>query len=180
MRLGTIISIVASAVLAIGALLIARLWLPNHASHTAQAQTANQVENVPVVVAAVPIPWGAKLDGHYLKVAKIPPEDRPQGAYANVGQILNQDGGPPVALQAMATQEPVLVSKLTGPGRAADAGRPGRARHARLHDRRHGGDRRRRPHPARRPRRRPLFARAAAAAGDQGHLELQAGRRPRC
>jgi pilus assembly protein CpaB len=116
MRLGTIISIVASAVLAIGALLIARLWLPNHASHTAQAQTANQVENVPVVVAAVPIPWGAKLDGHYLKVAKIPPEDRPQGAYANVGQILNQDGGPPVALQAMATQEPVLVSKLTGPG----------------------------------------------------------------
>ena len=116
MRLGTIISIVASAVLAIGALLIARLWLPNHASHTAQAQAANQVENVPVVVAAVPIPWGAKLDGHYLKVAKIPPEDRPQGAYANVGQILNQDGGPPVALQAMAAQEPVLVSKLTGPG----------------------------------------------------------------
>jgi len=116
MRLGTIISIVASAVLAIGALLIARLWLPNHAPHSAQAQAAMPIENVPVVVAATPIPWGAKLDGHYLKVVKIPPEDRPQGAYANVGQILNQDGGPPVALQAMAPQEPVLVSKLTGPG----------------------------------------------------------------
>jgi pilus assembly protein CpaB len=116
MRLGTIISIVASAVLAIGALLVARLWLPNHAPHTAQAQAAMPVENMPVVVAAVPIPWGAKLDSHYLKVVKIPPEDRPQGAYANVGQILNQDGGPPVALQAMAPQEPVLVSKLTGPG----------------------------------------------------------------
>ncbi len=116
MRLGTIISIVASAVLAIGALLIARLWLPSHAPHTAQAQAAMPIESVPVVVAAVPIPWGAKLDGHYLKVVKLPPEDRPQGAYANVGQILNEDGGPPVALQAMAPQEPVLVSKLTGPG----------------------------------------------------------------
>ncbi|HXQ12305.1 MAG TPA: Flp pilus assembly protein CpaB [Caulobacteraceae bacterium] len=116
MRLGTIISIVASAVLAIGALLIARLWLPNHAPHTAQAQAAMPIENVPVVVAAVPIPWGTKLDSHYLKVVKIPPEDRPQGAYANVGQLLNQDAGPPVALQAMAAQEPVLTSKLTGPG----------------------------------------------------------------
>jgi pilus assembly protein CpaB len=69
-----------------------------------------------VVVAAIPIPWGAKLDSHYLKVIRIPPADTPQGAYANVGQILNQDGGPPVALAAMAAQEPVLASKLTGPG----------------------------------------------------------------
>ncbi len=116
MRLGTIISIGASVVLALGALLIARIWLPNHAPHTAQAQAAARVEDVPVVVAALPIPWGAKLDSHYLKVVQIPPEDRPQGAYANVGQILNQDGGAPVALQAMAVQEPVLASKLTGPG----------------------------------------------------------------
>jgi pilus assembly protein CpaB len=116
MRLGTIISIGASVVLAIGALLIARLWLPSHAPHSAQAQNAPRVDDVPVVVAALPVPWGAKLDAHYLKVVKIPPEDRPQGAYANVGQILNQDGGPPVALQAMAQQEPVLASKLTGPG----------------------------------------------------------------
>jgi pilus assembly protein CpaB len=116
MRLGTIISIAASVVLAIGALLIARLWLPNHAPHSAQAQSAPRIDDVPVVVAALPIPWGAKLDAHYLKVVKIPPEDKPQGAYATVGQILNQDGGPPVALQAMAQQEPVLPSKLTGPG----------------------------------------------------------------
>jgi pilus assembly protein CpaB len=116
MRLGTIISIGASLVLALGALLIARLWLPNHPPHSAQAAAAPRVDDVPVVVASLPIPWGAKLDSHYLKVVKMPPEDRPQGAYANVGQILNQDGGPPVALQAMAEQEPVLASKLTGPG----------------------------------------------------------------
>ncbi len=116
MRLGTIVSIGASAVLGVGALLIARLWIPSHPAHVTTAQAATPVQQVPVVVAAMPIPWGAKLDGHYLKVVKLPPDVAPQGAYSNVGQILNEDGGPPVALQAMAQQEPVLSSKLTGPG----------------------------------------------------------------
>jgi pilus assembly protein CpaB len=118
MRLGTVISIGASAVLGIGALLIARLWIPAHVAHPtqAQAQAATLAQDVPVVVAALPIPWGAKLDGRYLKVAKLPPDDVPQGAFSSVGQILNQDGGPPIALTAMAAQEPVLPSKLSGPG----------------------------------------------------------------
>jgi pilus assembly protein CpaB len=116
MRLGTIVSIGASAVLGIGALLIARLWIPSHAPHPAAAQAATTVVEAPVVVAAKPIPWGAKLDGQYLKVIQLPVADTPQGAYANVGQILNQDGGPPIALSAMAAQEPVLASKLSGPG----------------------------------------------------------------
>jgi len=116
MRLGTIVSIGASAVLGIGALLIARLWIPSHAPHPATAQAAATVVEAPVVVAAKPIPWGAKLDGQFLKVIKLPAADVPQGAYSNVGQILNQDGGPPMALSAMAEQEPVLPSKLSGPG----------------------------------------------------------------
>jgi pilus assembly protein CpaB len=116
MRLGTIISIGASVALALGALLIARLWLPAHAARPSVAQAATPVADVPVVVAAIPIPWGAKLDSHYLKVIKLPPAAAPQGAYSNVGQILNEDGGAPVALAAMAPQEPVLPAKLTGPG----------------------------------------------------------------
>ena len=116
MRLGTIVSIGASAVLGVGALLIARLWIPSHAPHPTAAQAAAVVVETPVVVAAKPIPWGAKLDGQYLKVIKLPAVDAPQGAYSSVGQILNQDGGPPMALSAMAEQEPVLPSKLSGPG----------------------------------------------------------------
>ncbi|HEY5007331.1 MAG TPA: Flp pilus assembly protein CpaB [Caulobacteraceae bacterium] len=117
MRLGTIVSIGASAVLGIGALLIARLWIPSHAPHPTQAaQAATTVVEASVVVAAKPIPWGAKLDGQFLKVIKMPAVDVPQGAYSSVGQILNQDGGPPMALSAMAEQEPVLSSKLSGPG----------------------------------------------------------------
>jgi pilus assembly protein CpaB len=116
MRLGTIISIGASAVLAIGALLIARLWIPSHAPRPAALQPLPVVAETAVVVAAKPIPWGAKLDNQYLKVIKLPAADVPQGAYSNTGQILNQDGGPPIALSAMAQQEPVLSSKLSGPG----------------------------------------------------------------
>jgi pilus assembly protein CpaB len=116
MRLGTIISIGASAVLGIGALLIARLWIPSHAPHAAAAQAAPVVVETSIVVAAKPIPWGTKLDGQFLKVIQMPAADVPQGAYSSVGQILNQDGGPPMALSAMAQQEPVLSSKLTGPG----------------------------------------------------------------
>ncbi len=116
MRLGTIVSIGASAVLGIGALLIARLWIPSHAPHSAAVQAAATVVEVPMVVAAKPIPWGAKLDPQFLKVIKLPAADVPHGAYSSIGQILNQDGGPPMALSAMAEQEPVLPSKLSGPG----------------------------------------------------------------
>jgi pilus assembly protein CpaB len=116
MRLGTIISIGASAVLGVGALLIARLWIPAHGPHMAAVQAATPAQDVPVVVAALPIPWGIKLESKYLKVAKLPPDDAPQGAYSSVGQILNQDGGPPIALTPMAAQEPVLPGKLSGPG----------------------------------------------------------------
>ena len=116
MRTGTIVSIGASAVLGVGALLIARLWIPTHAAHPTAAQAAVPAQDVPVVVAALPIPWGAKLEPKYLKVVRVPPDDAPQGAFASVGQILNQDGGPPIALSAMAVQEPVLPSKLSGPG----------------------------------------------------------------
>ena len=49
MRLGTIVSIGASAVLGIGALLIARLWIPSHAPHPAAAQAAATVVEAPVV-----------------------------------------------------------------------------------------------------------------------------------
>ena len=118
MRLGTIVSLGASTVLGVGALLVARLWLPSHGGpHPATAQAASpHIETMPVVVAAKPIPWGVKLNADYLKVADLPDADIPQGACHSVGQILNQDGGAPVALTAMSPQEPVLTTKISGPG----------------------------------------------------------------
>ena len=119
MRVGTIVSLAASAALGIGALVVARMWLPAHtagaAPHVAQIQPG-----VPVVLAASPIAYGTKLEAKELTVARIPADAAPQGAFATVDQVLRQDsGGAPVALVAMAPREPVLATKLSGPGARA-------------------------------------------------------------
>lgn len=117
MRIGTIAGLAGSAALGIGALVVARVWLP--AQQTRSVAHAEPVAGVPVVVAAMPIPYGARLEAKYLTVAKLPPDAAPIGAYAEVRQLLNQAGGAPVALVPIAAREPLLPSKLSGPGARA-------------------------------------------------------------
>jgi len=114
MRLGLVISLIASTVLGAGALLVARIWLPGHAAHA--ATTAPSMATVPVVTAAIPIPYGAKLEEKYLAVTRLPANAAPPGSYSSVQQILYQPGGAPIALTPMSTMEPVLPAKLSGPG----------------------------------------------------------------
>jgi len=116
MRVGTIASLVASAALGLGALLVARVWLP---SQSAKAQTGPQgsAGGVPVVLAASPIAYGTKLEAKYLTVARLPADAAPPGAFSSVEQVLKQDaGGAPVALQPIALHEAVLAAKLSGAG----------------------------------------------------------------
>ena len=115
MRLATVISLGASTALGVGALIVARLWMPSHTA-SAQTQAPAPLAGVPVVVAAQPIPYGVKLEAKYLTLTKLPPGAAPAGAYSSIGQILSQPGGPPTALVPMQAQEPVLSSKLTGVG----------------------------------------------------------------
>jgi pilus assembly protein CpaB len=80
----------------------------------------NAAAGVPIVVASKDIKFGDKLDPTMMTIARVPPEIAPQGAFANVAQVLSTDhGGPPVALQQIAAREPVLPSKLSGPGARA-------------------------------------------------------------
>jgi pilus assembly protein CpaB len=120
MRTGTVVSLGASAVLGLGALVVARLWLPQP-SHAPQARPTLQIAagSVPVVVASGPIAYGAKLDASHLTVVRLPSNAVPQGAFSTTAQILSQQGGPPVALTTIAPHEPLLPSKLSGPGARA-------------------------------------------------------------
>jgi pilus assembly protein CpaB len=113
MRLATIISLGASTVLGVGALIVARVMLPSHAP---APTVAAPVEGVPVVTAASAIPYGATIEARYLKISKLPLGSVPAGAYSSIGAILSQPGGAPIALTPMAPLEPVLASKLSGPG----------------------------------------------------------------
>jgi len=119
MRTGTVVSLGASAILGLGALIVARVWLPGP-SHAPTAKSATPAtETVPVVVASGAIPYGAKLDAAHLTVERLPAGDAPQGAYTTTAQILSQQGGPPIALTPIAAREPLLPSKLSGGGARA-------------------------------------------------------------
>lgn len=102
--------------LGLGALMVAKIWLPQSSSARHGDTRASSAEGVPVVVAAVDIPYGGKLDPAKLVVERLPPTAAPKGAYADPGQILRQPGGPPIALTPIVAHEPVLASKLSGPG----------------------------------------------------------------
>lgn len=115
MRIGTIAGLAGSAALGIGALVVARVWLPAQQTRSVAHASVKEV-GMPVVLAAQAIPYGARLEPKYLVLAHLPPSAVPVGAYSTVTQILNQPGGAPVALAAMAAHEPILPAKLSGPG----------------------------------------------------------------
>jgi len=115
MRVVTIVSLSASAVLGLGALFVAKAVLPN--ASAAKAAPMREVPGVPVVVASKDIKYGDKIDAGMLTVIKAPAQVAPQGAFTSVAQVLAADkGGPPVALIPMAAREPILPAKLSGPG----------------------------------------------------------------
>jgi pilus assembly protein CpaB len=116
MRIATIASLAASAALGLGALFVARFWLPSQAS-VVQARPQAPAPGVPVVLAATQIAYGQKLQPKDLTLGRLPADSVPPGAYATVDQVLKLDaGGAPVALTAMAPHEPVLPAKLSGAG----------------------------------------------------------------
>ncbi|WP_374574400.1 Flp pilus assembly protein CpaB [Phenylobacterium sp.] len=122
MRLVTIVSLGASAVLGLAALFIAKATLPSKTAMAAAASAVAQqpVRGVPVVVAAKAIAYGERLQASHLKVAQYPQGAVPEGAFSTIEAVLKQDGGgAPVAITPMAEREPLLPAKLSGPGARA-------------------------------------------------------------
>jgi len=115
MRVVTIVSLGACALFGLGALFVAKVMIPP----TAAAKTA-PVAGSPVVVAKSPLKFGDRLDATKVEILKLPANAVPEGAFTTVAQVLAQDhGGPPVTLTAVAAREPLLPSKLSGPGARA-------------------------------------------------------------
>ena len=120
MRVVTIVSLGASAVLGLAALVVAKAVLPNAGASKVQAKTAPQVVGVPVVVAKAAMKFGDKLDSTKIQVLNLPSNAVPDGAFRTTAQVLTQDsGGPPVVLTAISAREPLLPTKLSGPGARA-------------------------------------------------------------
>lgn len=112
MRVTTIVSLGASAVLGIGALFAAKFWLPD-------SEKDKVVQTAPVVVAARPIEFGTRLDEKNLAVVQLPVEAAPAGSYRTIKEVIALDGGAPVALTALSPREAILPAKLSGAGARA-------------------------------------------------------------
>ncbi|HKR88607.1 MAG TPA: Flp pilus assembly protein CpaB [Phenylobacterium sp.] len=117
MRVITIVSLGASAVLGLAALVVAKTVLPNQASAKIPGVAGAPVEGVPVVVAAKDMKYGDRVAADSLKLIRMPADVVPQGAFSTVAAVLSSDkGGPPVVLTPIAAREPLLPIKLSGPG----------------------------------------------------------------
>jgi pilus assembly protein CpaB len=112
------VSLGASAALGVAALFVARTWLPSNSQSKAEAGSPAAVKEwKPVVIAAHPMPYGAKVEAKDLVLAKMPSQFVPEGAFTTVAAVLAQDhGSPPVVISAIAAREPILPAKVSGPG----------------------------------------------------------------
>jgi pilus assembly protein CpaB len=71
---------------------------------------------VPVVVASAALAYGEPLSPSKLRVVRYPVGLAPPGAFSTLDQLAIGQAGPPIALTAIAPLEPVLASKVSGPG----------------------------------------------------------------
>jgi pilus assembly protein CpaB len=119
MRTITIVSLGASAVLGLGALVIAKTVLPEQAAARAP-RALEPTEGKPVVVAVKALKFGERLEAGQLKIVRVPAAAVPEGAFSSIPAALAQDhGGAPVVLTAVAARETLLPAKLSGPGARA-------------------------------------------------------------
>lgn len=115
MRVVTIVSLAASAVLGLGALFVAKIALPN--ASAAKIPVRIEAVGKPIVVASRALKYGEKLDAGMLTIIKVPDNAIPDGSFTTVAQALAADhGGAPVVLVPVANREVMLPSKLSGPG----------------------------------------------------------------
>ncbi|MBW3617096.1 MAG: Flp pilus assembly protein CpaB [Proteobacteria bacterium] len=119
MRVATMISLGASALLGVGALFVARVWLPSTVDGAGPAAVSRPAADTPVVVAAEALPYGTRLEAKHLTISRLPASAVPEGAFATVAQVLSVDGGAPVVLTPVGAREAVLPFKISGPGARA-------------------------------------------------------------
>ena len=109
MRSNNVIILIVAIVLGGVAAVLARNWLASHVQQQANAGT--------IVVAAAPIAFGAQLTAENLSEIPWNSGNIPEGTFATKLDLLKD--GRRMALASIARKEPILSSKITGPGQRA-------------------------------------------------------------
>ncbi|MDF3214365.1 Flp pilus assembly protein CpaB [Mesorhizobium sp. M7A.F.Ca.CA.001.09.2.1] len=114
MRANTVIMIVLAGVFGVLAVVLANIWLANQRGAMARTE---DIQRDTVVVAAVALKFGDTLSADKLREVAWPAGAVPSGAFKTTKELLTGDSKQ--ALQAIGVNEPVLATKITGPGQRA-------------------------------------------------------------
>lgn len=114
MRANTLIMIVLAGVFGVLAVVLANIWLASQRS----AMASNGAQRDTVVVAAMPLKFGDALSADKLREIPWPAGAIPAGAFKTTKDALAGEGTRQ-ALQAISANEPILATKITGPGQRA-------------------------------------------------------------
>ncbi len=118
MRTSTLGMIGASAVFGLLAVFVAQGWLARQAELRLQNVPAKEAAPTrTVVVAAAPLRFGDQLALRGLREVSWPEEAIPAGTFVSINEALAH--GKRTVLAAIEPNEPVLKSKVTGPGQKA-------------------------------------------------------------
>ena len=115
MRANTLIMIVLAGIFGVLAVVLINIWLAGQRNALAQS---NGVSASTVVVAAVPLKFGDALSADNLREVAWPMGSVPEGAFKTVKEAMTGNGARQ-ALQSISANEPVLTTKITGPGQRA-------------------------------------------------------------
>ena len=119
MRVSTIVMIGFAVLFGLLAVFIAQSWLNSQDEMRMRSLEANRkpIATQTIVVASRPLRFGAELTSSSLREIAWPESAVPVGAFAKISDLLAS--GRRVVLTAIEANEPVLSSKVTGPGQRA-------------------------------------------------------------
>lgn len=119
MRGSTIVMIAVAAVFGVLSMFMAQSWLTRQTDarmKSLQAQTTT-VSTRTVVVAKSPLRFGSPLTSQVLREVQWPGEAIPENAFSTIADLTKGDKR--VVLASMETNEPIVSTKITGPGQKA-------------------------------------------------------------
>lgn len=122
MRLRAFIMLGAAFALATVSVVLARAWIVEQTGDQRATSQSAQVAVKRIVVAAEPLPYGGKILRPKLRLADWPATSVPQGAFTSLDDVvgaLGSEAEERLALRALARDEPVLKSKISGFGARA-------------------------------------------------------------
>ncbi len=100
-------------VLGVAAVFLVQNYLERATAPVAQ-QRAPALQTQTIVVAAVPLFFGSKIEAEHVKLVKWPADALPPGAFTSLDQIIGEERR--VALRPIEPNEPILASKVSGKG----------------------------------------------------------------